>query len=161
MRPWSSIISVYDPALSDHFVVHCDILITKPSLERKEIEFRKLKTIDTEMICDELGNSSLLLHPPDDLHQLVALYNSVLTSILDKHAPVKRRVITIRPAAPWYTEEIKTEKRMQKRLKRQWRVTPSASDREKFIRQCRAVNNMFSVVIEIEILLFINCRKPI
>jgi len=58
------------------------------------------------MFCDELPNSSLLLHPPDDLHQLVAFYNSALVSILNKHAPVKRRVITIRPAAPWYTEEI-------------------------------------------------------
>lgn len=31
-------ISVCDPVLSDHFVVHCDILITKASCERKEIE---------------------------------------------------------------------------------------------------------------------------
>ena len=105
-------ISVCDPDLSDHFVVHCDILITKPSFERKEIEFRKLKTIDTKMISDELFNSSLLLHPPEDLHQLVSLYNSVLADILNKHTPVRRRVITIRPAAPWYTEEIKGEKRI-------------------------------------------------
>ena len=102
-------ISVSDPDLSDHFVVHCNILITKPSFERKEIEFRKLKTIDTKMICDELFNSSLLLHPPEDLHQLVSLYNSVLAAILNKHVPVRRRVITVRPAAPWYTEEIKSE----------------------------------------------------
>ena len=111
-------ISVCDPDLSDHFVVHCDILITKPSFERKEIEFRKLKTIDIKMICDELFNSSLLLHPPEDLHQLVSLYNSVLAAILNKHAPVRRRVITIRPAAPWYTEEIKSEKRIRRRLER-------------------------------------------
>ena len=137
-------ISACDPALSDHFVVHCHILITKPSFERKEIEFRKLKTIDTEMICNKLANSSLLLHPPDNVHQLVALYNSLLASILDKHAPVKRRVITIRPAAPWYTEKIKTEKRKRRRLERRWRATRSASDREKFIRQCHAVNNMLS-----------------
>ena len=43
------------------------------------------------MFCDEVANSPLSLHPPDDLHQLVALRNSVLASILDKHAPVKRR----------------------------------------------------------------------
>ena len=68
------------------------------------------------MISDELFNSSLLLHPPEDLHQLVSLYNSVLATILNKHAPVRRRVITIRPAAPWYTEEIKGEKRIRRRL---------------------------------------------
>ena len=84
------------------------------------------------------------MHPPDDLHHLVALYNSVFASIVDKHALVKRRVITIRPAAPWYTEEIKTEKRKRRRLERRWRATRSASDREKFIRQCHAVNNILS-----------------
>ena len=53
-------------------------------------------------------------------------------------------VITIRSAAPWYTEEIKTEKRKRRRIERQWRVTRSASDRENFVRQCHAVNNMSS-----------------
>ena len=104
--------------------------------------FCKLKTIDTRMICDELLNSSLLLHPPEDLHQLVSLYNSMLASILDKYAPVKRHVITICPSAPWYTEEIKSEKRIRRRFERRWRATRSASDHEKFIRQCYAVNNM-------------------
>ena len=137
-------ISDCDPALSDHFDVHCGILISKPSFERKKIEFRKLKTVNTEMICNELASSSRLFHLPDDLHQLIALYNSLLASILDKHAPVKRRVITIRRAAPWYTEEVKTEKKKQRRLERRWRTTQSASDREKCIRQCHAVNNMLS-----------------
>lgn len=94
------------------------------------------------MICDELFNSSLLLHPPEDLHQLVTLCNSVLAAILDKHAPVRRRAMTIRPTAPWYTEEIKSEKKIRRRLERRWCVTQSASDRQKFIRQCHAVNNM-------------------
>ena len=81
-----------------------------------EIKFRKLKTIDTEMFCDELANSSLLLHPLDDLHQLVALYIA-LVSTLNKHTPIKRRVITIRPASPWYTEEIKSEKMKAKEIR--------------------------------------------
>ena len=143
-EPLALNISVCDPALSDHFVVHCDISIAKPSFERKEIKFRKLKTIDTGKFCDELANSSLLLHPLDDLHQLVALYSSALVSTLNKHAPIKRRVITVRPAAPWYTEEIKTEKRKRRRLERQWCVTRSVSDRENFDGQCHSVNNMLS-----------------
>ena len=46
-EPLAVNISVCDPALTDHFVVHCDISIAKPSFERKEIKFRKLKAIDT------------------------------------------------------------------------------------------------------------------
>ena len=129
-EPLALSISVCDPALSDHFFVHCDISIAKPSFERKEIKFCKLKTIDIGMFCDELANSLLLLHALDDLHQLVALYNSALVSTLNKDAPVKRRVITICPAASRHTEAIKMEKRKRRRLERQWHVTRSASDRD-------------------------------
>ena len=41
---------------------------------------------------------------------LLHLYNSELSSVLDKHAPLKSRMVTIRPAAPWFSEEIKLER---------------------------------------------------
>ena len=34
-------------------------------------------------------------------------YNKLLSDLLDKHAPLKTRFITLRPAAPWYTDDIK------------------------------------------------------
>ena len=41
--------------------------------------------------------------------------------ILDKHAPLRKRVITIRPRAPWYSEEIKEQKVIFHRIGRRWR----------------------------------------
>ena len=35
---------------------------------------------------------------------------------MDQHSPLKERVFTLRPAAPWYTERIKTEKTIRRRL---------------------------------------------
>lgn len=60
-----------------------------------------------------------------DLDALVTTYayDSVLGSLLDKLAPLKERVITIRPSAPWYTKEISDEKRKRRRLERKWRST--------------------------------------
>lgn len=66
-------------------------------------------------------------------------------AILVKHAPVRRCVITIRPAAPWYTEEIKSEKRIRRRFERRWRATRSASDREKLLLSSRS--NYYSTLI--------------
>ena len=49
---------------------------------------------------------SVLLQHQDDLHVAVNNYDEVLRSLLNKHAPVKERVVTVRPSTPWYTAEV-------------------------------------------------------
>ena len=39
-------------------------------------------------------------------------------SLLELHAPLKKRTIVVRPASPWYTDEIITEKVKRRRLER-------------------------------------------
>ena len=63
-------------------------------------------------------------------------------SILDQHAPTKRRTITLRPAAPWYTNDIKVEKTKRRRLERQWRKTRLTIHRQLYVEQCTLVNNL-------------------
>ena len=58
-----------------------------------------------------------------DLSELCDQYDSVLSMILDKHAPLRKRVITIRPRAPWYSEEIKEQKVIFHRIERRWRCS--------------------------------------
>ena len=70
------------------------------------------------------------------------MYQSELTEILEKHAPLKSRLVTIRPAGPWYNDEIKHEKRARRRYERRWRTTKLPSDRLKFTEQCRKVNHL-------------------
>ena len=53
-----------------------------------------------------------------DLHVVVNNYDEVLRSLLDKHAPVKERVVTVHPSAPWYTAEVTAEKQKQRQLER-------------------------------------------
>ena len=65
-----------------------------------------------------------------------------LSSVLDKHAPLKSRMVTIRPAAPWFSEEIKLERRVRRRLERRWRRTRLPEDRLRFIEQNRIVNEL-------------------
>ena len=37
---------VEDPCISDHFAVHCSLPLAKPPLERREISYRKIHTIN-------------------------------------------------------------------------------------------------------------------
>ena len=132
---------MYDPSISDHFVVSCVLSLPKTSFERKEICCRKLKSIDMQTFRDEISNSALASPSSmvDDLEQLTAVYDLTLSSLVDKHAPLKTRIVTVRPPASWYNENIMTEKRKRRKLERRWRRTGLAEDRVSFIDQCRVV----------------------
>lgn len=86
--------------------------------------------------------SPILSESSNDLLTLLHLYNSELSSVLDKHAPLKSRMVTIRPAAPWFSEEIKLERRVRRRLERRWRRTRFPEDRLRFIEQNRIFNEL-------------------
>ena len=60
--------------------------------------------------------------------------------LLDKHAPLKNRIITLRPAAPWYTESIRVEKQKRRKLERLWRASGLAVHRQMYADQCNLVN---------------------
>ena len=137
-------VTVQDSCISDHYTVMCELRFKKPRFERKTITFRKLKSVDINSFSEDIEHSRLFLESPNDLTREVELYNSELLNILDNHAPLATQQVTIRPAAPWYTDEIKCEKRIRRRLERRWRVTRQSSDRLNFTRQCHRVSELLS-----------------
>ena len=130
--------------ISDHFAVHCNLAHVKPSLERKVISYRKTRSIDFDKFRQDLANSSLLSDSSDhaDLDALVGAFNDTLSHLVDSHAPLKTRTITIRPHSPWYTDENATEKRKRRSLERRWRSSRLSGDYENYVTQCNVVNNM-------------------
>lgn len=54
-------------------------------------------------------------------------------SLLDNHAPVKNKIVTLRPN---FTPEIKEQKAKQRRLEHRWRKTV---DREIYAQQCAVI----------------------
>ena len=51
--PWT------DYLFSDHMPVHCQLTISKPSLRKTQISFRKIKSINVDTLCKELSSSDL------------------------------------------------------------------------------------------------------
>ena len=47
-----------------------------------------------------LKGSTLMSRDQNDLPSLLDEYENTMRNILDKHAPMKRRMITFRPSAP-------------------------------------------------------------
>ncbi|XP_068675378.1 uncharacterized protein [Montipora foliosa] len=136
-------VSVTESIISDRNIVNCSLNLLKPTLMKRCISSRKIKSIDIERlksdICDSLGpNTDISI----DVNDLVSRYCSKLTRIMDIHAPLKKRHVLTRPAAPWYNDEIKDAKRLRRRHERRWRRSRDPVDHSNFVKQCRAVTDL-------------------
>ena len=135
-------VKLSDPGISDHSAVHFKLMKEKPSYEKKVITFRKLKNVDPTIFQKDIQSTMLNTSRTTDVSEEVDQYNTILSQLVDKHAPVKERVVTIRPSAPWYTDEIKTEKHFRRKLERKWRSSKLTIDRELYMGQCKKVTKM-------------------
>ncbi|XP_044167945.1 cilia- and flagella-associated protein 91-like isoform X1 [Acropora millepora] len=81
-------------------------------------------------------------------------FEITLTNLLNTHAPIKKRAITLRPYAPWYNDSIDVEKRKRRKLERRWRKSSLNTDRQLCITQCGIVNDKRC---KIYLLLFYHC----
>ena len=85
---------------SDHAAIMCLLAIRKPDPTKVVIKTRKVGEIDIDTFRQDILDSELYTAPSTDLNQLVEQYESVLSNLLDKHAPLITRTITCRPNAP-------------------------------------------------------------
>ena len=128
--------------IADHGAIHMKLHITKPGPCRKEIVYRKLRSIDKEQFKEDISCSNLVNHPCQTIESLVDQYDSELQKILDVHAPMKKQIITIRPNTEWYSDGIREEKRVRRKLERHWRFSLLEIDRQIYVDQCRKVDSM-------------------
>ena len=103
-----------------------------------------MRSLDIDSFREDVRNSSLVEEEPIDLDSAVAQYDNGLRLLLDQYAPAKKRLVTIRPFAPWYSPIVATEKQKRRRLERKWRKTRLQSDREAYQYQCCVVNDLIS-----------------
>ena len=135
--------NIRDPGLSDHYAVHCNLLLQKTTFGKKLVNSRNLRTLDLDTLNDDIFNSFSDVQSTD-LSSLVDIYDSTLRSLIDKHAPQKKRWISIRAKAPWYISEVTEQKRIRRNLERKWRSTRSQSDRQHYFNQCGVVIHLIS-----------------
>jgi len=64
---------------------------------------RAIRAINITEFCHDILSSCLITHPPSTLTDLVDCYNSTLSQLLNKHAPLKSKITRTKPRNPWYT----------------------------------------------------------
>ncbi|GFR58908.1 RNA-directed DNA polymerase from mobile element jockey [Elysia marginata] len=110
-----------DKCISDHKVLVFELPFSKPKLVKRTITCRK-KNIDNRALSTDI------LRAAEDMKNdynknLVDTYNRKLKQLLDIHAPLRTRIVTDRPSAPWMTSHIKELKTERRRAERKWRST--------------------------------------
>ena len=89
--------------------------------------------MDKERFKTDIENSPLMNYNNiDNVTELTALYDNTLSSIFELHAPSKKRIVTLRPASQWYTDEIIVEKVKRRRLERLWSTNRLTINREMY-----------------------------
>ena len=128
-----------DPLLSDHCPIHFKVVASKPRHERRRESYRKIRSIDLGSFLEDLGIAL------ENLKEFSAKSVHIcFRNVLDKHAPVKERIATMRPKNnKWITDDIKKEQAKKSQLERKWRKNgKNPADRALFRLQADFVNKM-------------------
>ena len=93
---------------SDHCFIMAELSVEKPRWQKETIKFRQWKLIDWDAFEYELQArfKAARFDEVTGVTRLAALYDSVLLDTVNKFAPLKTRVKTIRPSNAWYTTEL-------------------------------------------------------
>lgn len=101
--------------LTVHGAVHCDLRLPKPQPLRRSVQYRDYAAIDNEMFRVDI--EALCLDSATSAASLVEQYDTTLSALLGKHAPVQTRTITVQPKVRWFSGDIKMAKRKDSNLR--------------------------------------------
>ncbi|KAG7309261.1 hypothetical protein JYU34_005202 [Plutella xylostella] len=92
---------------SYHDLLYLSYKIRTPKPKKRTILQRNFKQVDELQLCEDAKAIDWAqLNDIDDIDERVALFNSLLTDLFDKHAPLRPVHVKQLPA-PWLTDDIK------------------------------------------------------
>ena len=127
------------PFISDHNSILLSLNAGKSHPPKTKTKFRKIKSIVTTDFNNDVLSSNLTKPLPSPPDEIVSLYNTVLTELMDKHAPEKSGVFVQRHPQPWMNESILKAKRFRRKCEGRWRKSPLTVHRQIYKESCEAV----------------------
>jgi hypothetical protein len=138
-------VSAIDLGISDHLAISSSLSIpnkTRPPRITKAT--RCYRSIDPAAFSNDILLSSLYTAPADNLTSYVDQFNSTLSSVLDKHAPLKTMTFNQRTHKPFITGEIRLQKTKRSKLETIFRRTRLPSDLFSLKPQARHVAKLIT-----------------
>ena len=88
------VMTIGDP-IRDHYSIECTIQQSTPLQKREVVSNRNVKQIDIDQFCKDVSESRTLNTIQGTVNELVDRYSLGLRAMLDKHAPIIHRVVTV------------------------------------------------------------------
>ena len=127
--------------LTEHFAVTCilDVAsIMRP--DKRAVSCRSYsKIVEHKMRCDLLS-SGLIQQPALDAVALYEQYHTTLCNLLDAHAPVKSKKLSV--SIPWFDPAIVEAKHLRRALELKWRKCKTIYNRSAFRKQVNIVRHL-------------------
>jgi len=119
---------------SDHFPVFTRLSINPAPLPPPTLHsFRQLHFIDVGSFLTDLESSQLISDPPKSLGPLLSAYNTTLSSLLDRHAPIVNKLSRRQsPSNPWFSATLCAFRSTLRHAENIWKRTQSAADWSSF-----------------------------
>ena len=108
---------VDDVNLSDHFFITFKAQCMVFKSEYKTFHHRNLKSIDIDLFRNELTDTLNQLNQ-SDFGAKIDFYNTQLRALLDKHAPLKKKMVKIVPNAPWFDAEYRELRKKRRKAEK-------------------------------------------
>ena len=129
----------------DHLDLLAKLKFPKPCHQRKVVTYRKFRSISLADFMNDLDSSAKLKLSDGSVNDLVNSYNVGIREIVDKHAPLKTKEITLRPNCPWYNETIHNGKLIRRRAERRWEQSKLEIHRQIYKQEVIAVNKLICI----------------
>ncbi|KAK3082746.1 hypothetical protein FSP39_004177 [Pinctada imbricata] len=86
--------------------------------------------------------SYLAFEPSNEIECYVNTYHAKVSEVLENHAPLISKEVTLRPNTKWYTSELRTVKREKRKAERTWRRTGLSVHYQIYIDKCIQNSNL-------------------
>ena len=108
---------------SDHYPIFTSLnILPTPRPDPVSQSFRRISSINIDTFMQDLSASDLILNTPSSLDDLLSSYNTTLSTLLDKHAPIITKSGS-HSKNPWYNSYLQAFRSFRRRLERSYKRT--------------------------------------
>ena len=116
------------------------VSIPKENYTKLNTTSRDIKNIDNKEFIDIIQLDEI--SDTDDIDEMSDLFNTRLEKALEILAPLTTKSVVVRRKVPWFTQEVKDQKRKLRKSEKIWRKNKSKENWINLKLECMKYNNI-------------------
>ena len=119
--------------LSHHFLIDFNATLELESTkEKRNITYRS-KNVNLEEFRKDVSESLLALPQIEDFEERISSYNAALAQVVDKHAPLLSKTISVVSDAPWFDAEYANLRKLRRKAEKKYRKSHLDADKKVYL----------------------------